>query len=329
MILDAHAMTTWQSCRRRHALERDWRPLRQRPSVLFAMLLRRAVFALSNGGDHATLAAEAKATFLQSAANPGLDLPRGANPYAIARAWCAMYDTLLASIAKASLLTVREVAPVALSPSVSWQPRAWQDESGQLHRWLTIDDWDEDAFSREMHSWRTIGDIAATRQGMMLHVVEVGRAAKDGRSSPWSRAWRHPSLRSLAYRFRKPTGGPLSSGWLPYHYNDTRDDAAEWAARLVAEGEYERATHHLLVESPTDAQAEAVRRDILVESLAIARGERAWRDIPMARGACDAWTPCPFLNACYAPAGEVVNLETLGLYERRESATLVAKGGPG
>jgi hypothetical protein len=325
MILDAHAMTTWQSCQRRHALEADWRVIRWRPSHLFANLLRRAIFSLSNAGDWESLAADAKASFLQTAANPGLDLPPGANPYTIARTWSGMFDTILASVAKTPLLTVRESPAIALSPSVTWQPRSWRDESGQLHRWLTIDDWDESAFAREMHSWRTIGDIAATRSPMMIHVIEIGRATAGGRSCPWSRAWRHPGLRTLPYRFRKPTGGELSSGWLPYHYNDTRDDAMEWAGRLVAEGEYERATHHLMMESPTDAQASAVVRDVLVESLAMRNSaERSWRDIPMSRGACDAWTPCPYLPACYG--NDTSDLVTLGLFQRRGKDTLVAIG---
>jgi hypothetical protein len=327
MILDAHALHTWQSCRRRYELETEWRPLRWRASVLFATLLRRAIYALSNAGDWEALASDAKSQFLSTAANPGLDLPQGTNPYTVAKSWCGMFDTLLATLARTTLLTVKELPPVWLNASVSWQPRAWADESGQLHRWLTVDAWDEDALNRELHSWRTIGDIAATRQGMMLHVIETGRATKEGRTCPWSRAWKHPGIRTLtSYRFRKPTGGALT-GWLAYHYDDRRDDAGEWADKLIAEGEFARATHHLLVQSPTERQCAQVLRDVLVEALEIARNEgSAWHEIPMARGACDAWVPCPFAYVCYA-ADQIIDPAILGLYQRRQQDTLVATGG--
>jgi len=322
--LDAHSLSAWQSCRRRYALESEWRAVRYRPKLLFDMLLRRAIFLLSSAkGDAATLAADAKATFLQSAANPGLDLAPGVDPYRLAKSWCGMFDTLLATIAKTPLLVVRELAPVRLSSSLEWTPCSWSDESQQLHRWVTVDSWDEDQAARELHSWRTIGDIAATRLPLMLHVIEIGRATKDGRSTPWSRAWQHPTIHNFAYRFRKPTGGELGSGWLPYHYNDMRDDADEWATRLLDDGEWQRITHHLLLNAPTDAQCAATMRDVMLESLDI-RGlvdeDRLWHTLPMSRGACDGFVPCPWQPLCYSP--EIVPLESLGLYQRRDNATV-------
>ena len=326
LSLDAHSLTTWQSCRRRYSLESSWRVVRYRPKLLFDMLLRRAIFRLSNGGDAATLAADAKATFLQSAADPGLDLAPGADPYRLAKSWCGMFDTLLATIAKTPLLVVRDLAPIRLSSTLEWQPRSWSDESGQLHRWLTVDAWDEDQAARELHSWRTIGDIAATRAPLMLHVIEIGRATKDGRSCPWSRAWSHPGLKSLAYRFRKPTGGELSAGWLPYHYSDVRDDPYEWASRLVEDGEWSRVTHHLLLNAPTDAQCAATMRDVMLESLDIrelAAEDRLWHTLPMSRGACDLYAPCPYQPVCYSP--DIVPLESLGLYQARSDSTITVK----
>ena len=326
MILDPHTLTVWQACKRRSALEASWRPIKWRAKSLFDALLCRAIFSLSNAGDPATLAADAKAQFLSTAANPGLDLPPGANPYVIARTWCGMFDTILAAIAKTTLLVVRELPPVGLSSDVTWQPRSWQDESGQLHRWLTVDAWDDGQMSREMHSWKTIGDIAAMRAPIMLHVIEIGRATKDGRSAPWSRAWQHPGLRSMHYRFRKPTGGQLSAGWLPYYYSDVRDDAVEWAESMIREGELARITHHLAVQSPTAEQAGAVIRDVLAESRDIVRqGTVPWQDIPMSRAACDGFVPCPFEYLCYAEPG--VRPESLGLYQRRSQDTLSVKEG--
>jgi hypothetical protein len=322
LTLDAHSLATWQSCRRRYVLESSWRPLRWRPKDLWTALLRRAIFALSNAAaDWQTLAADAKSAFLQSAADPGLDIKPGVDPYRLAKSWTGMFDTVLATLAVTQLLTVKELAPVRLSSTLSWQPRSWADDSQQLHRWVTVDAWDEDAAAREMHSWRTIGDIAACRAPLMLHVIEIGRATKDGRSTPWSRAFQHPTIRNFRYRFRSPKGEPLGDGWLPYHYNDTRDDPAEWAERLVADGEWSRVTHHLLVQSPTESQCADTMRQVMLESLDIrtlAEEDRLWHTLPMARGACDGWTPCPYQDVCYAP--QIIDPATIGLYQARESS---------
>jgi hypothetical protein len=328
MNLDAPSLTVWQTCRRRYLLDAQYRVLRWRPKQLFDALLRRAIFALSNGEDAAQLASDAKSQFLSTAANPGLDLPSGTNPYLIAKSWCGMFDTVLRVLAKTPLLTVRELPPVTLNSWLTWTPRAWADDSGQLHRWLTIDAWDEDALSREMHSWRTVGDIAATRSPMQLHVIEIGRATDKGRSTPWVRAWQHPGLRSLHYQFRKPTGGELSSGWLAYHYNDTRDDPDEWAAQMIKEGEAERSMHHLAVNAPDETRCAEVMREVMMEGLEIrelVEEDRLWHTVPMARGACDSFVPCPFQYACYAET--VIAPESLGLFQRRESSTVTVKEG--
>ena len=326
LLLDAHSMTVWQACRRRYELETGYRPVRWRPKSRFDALLRRAIFLLSSGADHATLASDAKTTFLQSAANPGLDLPSGANPYLLARSWCGMFDTVLAAIARTPLLVMKELPPLHLSTWLDWQPRAWADESGQLHRWLTVDSWDEDQLSRELHGWRTIGDIAATGQPMQIHVIEIGRATKEGRSSPWSRAWRHPSIASLRYRFRKDTGGELAGSWTPIYYNENEHDAEEWVGRLIDEGEFTRNVHHLLVQAGTERQNAEVVRQVMLEALEIreiAEEARLWHTLPMSRAACDGWIPCPFQPVCYSP--EVIAPDSLPLFQLRARGTMTVK----
>src|SRR5271165_259581 len=134
LTLDAHSMTVWQSCRRRYELESTYRPILWRPKPLFDALLRRAVFALSNGADLAETAADACEQFLSTAANPGLDLTPGANPYTIARSWSGMLGVVLRVLAAGTLYKVAESPAVMLSSVLAWQPRAWADDSGMLHR---------------------------------------------------------------------------------------------------------------------------------------------------------------------------------------------------
>src|SRR5258705_7349655 len=153
LILDAPTITDWQSCKRKYLLHKEWRPVKWRAHSLFDACLRQAIFAISNGKDAITMASDARAAFLLAAANPGLEVPQGSQPYTIAKDWCTMLETILRAVSRLTLLTLHEPAYVPLDQITVWQPLAWADDTGQLHRWITVDRWDEDTLYREMHGW--------------------------------------------------------------------------------------------------------------------------------------------------------------------------------
>ena len=95
MILTAASISVLQSCPRRLLLEADYEVIRWRPKLLMDAMLRKGILEISQGANASSIAASAKADFLQSAANPGLDLSRGSDPYRVALDWCAMLDTIL------------------------------------------------------------------------------------------------------------------------------------------------------------------------------------------------------------------------------------------
>ena len=323
LVLDAVMLEEHQACRRKLLLSHDYRPLRWRPKVLFDACLRRGVVALSTGRKLRACVAEAQEQFMQSAANPGLDILKG-NPYTIAKDWCAMLATILITLSRITLLALREVPAVHLSSQVSWRVLAHADESGVLHRWLTIDHWGESDLYRELHGWRTIGDIVTAGTPMTLHIVEIGQERGGRRASPWARAWRHPRMPGRPLRFRYPTTG--TDGWKSVYLADTREvSPEEWVELMWQERMAEELLRHVNVNVPSEDTCSETKRQIMLEAMSVQealteRGSTPWSVLPMSRGACDGIVPCAFQYVCYADVGTTP--ESTGLYQIRKTAVL-------
>lgn len=301
-MVDATVLQQWQSCKRQALLAAEWKPSLWRPKILFTATFRKAVFQISNGKDVEAAASDAKASFMQEAANPGMDLPRGSKPYMIAREWCALLDTTLGAVGRLSLLTLEEAPEVPLEGGILWRPRAWRDQSGQLHRWIITDYWGDDERYRELHGWHTFGDIAVTECPLMLHVIEIGQQRAGRRISSWTRGFRHPGLPHLKMRFRKGDGSELT-GWNPVYLADGREGSSkDWVEQMAAEGECERLMHHVTINVPSRVVCEETRTQIATEAnlYRTALYRTKWHTQPMSRGACDLWTPCPYQPLCYS-----------------------------
>lgn len=325
MILDAHAVTSHQDCRRSYLLHLDYQRIQYRAKSLFDSQLRRAILRLSTPPPPpvADICADARTAFLTAAANPGLDLPPGADPYAIAKEWCALLETIPRAIARLVLLTLKPSATVQLFPSVGWRVLANMDDSGTLHRWITVDRWDADALAREMHGWYVFGDMAMLGAPMMIHAIEIGAVRNGRRASPWCRGWQHPHTPNLGWlRFRHADGTGFK-GWTAVHLADHAHDITpdEWVDAMWKDGEALARVHHVLLNAPDDAVCEDTRAQLLMlasemTQAAVERGSTTWRAVPMSRSACDGMVPCQWQDACYAPA-DVTDPTTTGLYRLR------------
>src|ERR1039458_709699 len=120
MILTASDLRTWEQCRRRWLLQREWQVLRWRPSSLFRSCLREGVFQLSAGADPPTVVSTARTRFLTEAARPGLDVMTG-DPWTVAQDWAGMLATVLTAISRLTLLTLSKPEPLSLDKS-AWLP---------------------------------------------------------------------------------------------------------------------------------------------------------------------------------------------------------------
>jgi hypothetical protein len=215
---------------------------------------------------------------------------------------------------------VRHARPVKLTESIDWQPLAWADESGQLHRWVIIDRWDEDAKWRDIHSWRTIGDIVVCEAPMMLHIVEIGQMRNERRQSSWTRAWRHPKIANFnKMHFRSKDGTPLID-WKPiYLADDIHADHDAWVDQMAEEGETGRLIHYVTVNVPNrevcvDTKSQLIMIGDEARIAMLCRAPGVWTAYPMTRGACDLYSnPCSYQECCYTD--KLVDIEALGIYK--------------
>jgi hypothetical protein len=314
--VDAAILHDKQTCLRKVCLNSQWRLTKHRPKSLFDMLLRRGILQLGNGLSVDRVAAEAKTTFLEKAANPGLDLLGGRDPYTAAKGWVSLLETVLYGLSKTQIPVLHDPLPVKLTASIDYHFLSWADDSGQLHRFITVDQLDSDTLAREGHSWRTAGDICMARVPMVLHFIVIGRQQELGKfASAWSRIWRHPSPRLHVYKFAKPSG----ESWKAVYRTETDRSAAEWVEDAWSEGAILPLMQDILLEEP----AEHIRLDTLSQITLEADASRRvvaedWRSLPMSRGACDLFTPCVWQNCCYGyNTNQTVEIENIGLYTRR------------
>lgn len=322
--LTASRLHEWQSCRRRFLLNTHYQVLAWRPKSLLDLLLRRGIFALSTAPHDPksldSLISGLKADYMQAAASPGLECSRA--PFQTAKDYCITLETILRSVARLTLLTVTDPAPIQISPALRWRLSSWPDDSGTLHRWITVDRWTADRLLREMHSWETFADIAIAEAPMMLHAIIIGQERDGRRQAAWNRAWRHPTEKlHLAWRFKRKDGKQFNN-WKPVFLADHPSMTREgWVDRMFAEGAAQELMQHATVNVPSVSVCRDTRVQIETEALRIedAIADRAvpWSAWPMSRGACDWPQPCPWQNACYVSSGKAVDPVETGLYARR------------
>lgn len=313
LTLDATTLSIYQACRRKFLLNNEWKSLKWRPHALFDACLRQAIFKLSSGMPPEDVATDAVAAFMQTAAEPGLEVI--GSPFAISQEWCAMLNTIIHSLARLTLLTIKDVPPSKLNSWLEWRPLCHQDDSGQLHRWITVDSWTENDLMRELHSWYVTGELAVLKVPMILHVIIIGRMQKGRRASPWARAWQHPGIPTLRLRFKH------FEGWKPVYLSDreVEMDAKEWVDSMWKEGVAQDLVRHVSVSVPQDNICADTTRQIMLEASAmrdLLNDRTSFKALPMARVTCDAsHAPCHFQPVCFN--SNLVTVEELGLYKPR------------
>jgi hypothetical protein len=331
VIVDARLIDTVQTCQRRVLLEADYRVSKWRPKSLADAILRRAVLRLSSGDDPVIVADAAKASYLEVAASPGIEVRYGQSPYPIAKEYCALLDSVIRSIARTPLLTLHEPSVVPISTTTSWRPLAMSDDSGSLHRWITVERWDADALSRELHGWYVFGDVAMTGMPMTLHVVSIGRVRDGRRESSWTRGWRNPAAPNLKLRFLRAPDRHKDRqefhGWMPEWLSDGKTKVEDWVDRMWEDGAAQKLLHVADVRVPSDLVIADTKRQVVIEAERIrglleARSVDRWKMKPMSRGACDdRIAPCPWQQACYRDGESATDVVALGPYIAIEDAS--------
>lgn len=322
MIISAFDLDYYQSCRRKHVFNAEWNVRRPRPKSLFDRCLRQAIVELGGLADPYITATRAKAAFLEAAASPGMDIGPDASPYVIAKDYTAMLSTIIHAISRSPLLTTFPLTPRRVAEGIDWRFASRADDSGGLHRWVTVDSWTTDDLARELHAWRTIGDIAVADCPLTLHVIVIGRMREGRRASPWARGFINPEWPNFKMHFVTKTGKPLTGKWKPKYLADDKTwNADQWVDQMFAENVARRLLFDVPVKQPAAAVIADTKSQIIAEAAAmavLAESGARWMDVPMSRAACDSpFAPCPYQWICYG-GDERVDIGGIGLYDARD-----------
>lgn len=260
------------------------------PRDLFLATYRQAVLDLSSGKPLASVQMEAGVRFRQVAKDPGI---LAQDPWVVAGDFVGALKTSLEAQSRTGVPVLTLPSPVSLT-DCEWQPTSFKDEAGVIHRWAVVEDFSDDSFYREVHSWGVAGDMAVLAAPMELHFIELGYLRNGRLHSPWARAFAHPSLN--VHRFQKEDGGPLGPSWKSIWFSETRWSTSDWVDQM--QKDHVTLGHDVSLKELAPESAVDIMRQISQEARRL-KGLVSIQETPMSRPACDFPTPCPFQDKCF------------------------------
>ena len=293
-ILSPQILDTWDRCQRRFAFERDWET---RAISGLGLCYRALEGALSEPIPEEA----AKSIALKLASQMELRVSSPSTYDAIEH-----YGGLAGIIAVfiRGKLGILMRSPVNQQDGYEWHPATFEDSSGLRHRFALVDHWDDDRLSAEAHSWRTIGELAATGRPLTLHAIVIGVHRAGRRHSPWTRGYLHPLSKKL--RFSKQTrnqgshrefGGQWTIMWRDNYPNCSTES---WLLQMQEDDVIRDLVISRPVKlDPSDRRLLAAKREIVQIQQQM---EKATVNEPMRRSSCDETGrgPCPFAACCYS-----------------------------
>lgn len=309
----------FQSCKRKYLLSRKWRALRWKPKLLLDSCLRQAILDLGNGKPPKDVIMEATTRFMTTGSSPGLDVS-GNDPFKIALDLCACLETIITTLGRRPLLKLSPIPSKPIVEGLEWVFLSHEDERGHLHRVITVDRFDDDRLSQEMHSWYVFGDVCMARKPMHLHFIEIGQIRDGRRHTPWARAFQHEYIANRLKFQRKGNKELQGAAWKTVFLADSNAyNADSWVEQMESEGMAETLIHDVEVTVPVTEHLRAFRRDVKTEATQMQQWEAIIHDpqkVPMSRAACDIPFACQYQSICYSPTVDV-DVRALGLYKPR------------
>lgn len=320
-LIDAAMLHEFQACRRRFLLSRQWRPLRWKAKLLFDSCLRQGILDLGNEKSIKDTVIEATTRFMTTAAQPGLDVS-GKDPYTISLDYTAMLETLLHTLSRRPALKLSPLKSAPIASDLEWVFLAHVDDQGELHRTITVDRFDDDRLSQELHSWYVFGEVCMARKPLHLQVIETGQMRDGRRHSPWARAWQHEYINGRIKFQRKGNKDLQGAAWKPVYLADSNSyEAQGWVDSMEKENMADTLIHEIVVDVPANQHIKEFYRHIkteadqMVQWIAAVQNPRV---VPMSRGACDSPLPCQMQPICFAPTIDV-DIAALGIYKARKA----------
>lgn len=283
MILTSEKIVAYELCPRRYAWTNIYYT---RVSLIRALYLSLDAGLRTEKDPEKT----AENEFLALAASPGLDVT-GHDVYTIAMHYAKLAGILAAALRSAWSEPWKLVEPVEMGDH-EWQSGAYRTRDGVIRRLAMVDRWSDDRKQQELSGWRTIGEVCALNEPIMLTAISIGASHDKRRHSDWTRCYRHPRNRTFRMR-RRNTDEDFSETWHKVWREDSGISTTSWMKQMREDGSMEELVHTIRV--PVSQSREAY----LAEMARIAREMESLPEVPPMRLAgCYGFSPCPFLGVC-------------------------------
>lgn len=283
-MISAEKIATYEICPRRYLWTGKYRT---------RVSLVRALYMALDAGLRTEKDPErtAENEFLALAAAPGLDIV-GHDVYAVAMHHAKLAGVLAAALRSAWAAPWTTVEQVRLPAGHEWQSAAYRTGDGHPRRIVLVDRWSDDRKQQECSGWRTIGEVCALDQPLLITAVTIGSSHDKRRHSAWTRCWRHPRNRTFRFQ-RKTSTEDFGATWASVWREDSGIKTADWLTQMRSDGCMTDLVHTVQVPVPKGREA------YLGEMTRIAGEMASLPDVPPMRLAgCYGFAPCPFLGVC-------------------------------
>ena len=181
-----------------------------------------------------------------------------------------------------------------------WKSGLFETAHGVRHRIELVSHLDDDRLRACAHSWRVIGELAALEAPLTLTAVVIGAQRGGRRHSDWTRAYLHPTNRTLRFARRQSREAGFSDSWERV-WREVRGEisTAKWLSVMRQDDVLDGliVSREIAYRAEDNRMIQARREmDILAACM-----EGASDNSPMRRSSCDEWGGCSFATVCWSP----------------------------
>src|ERR1700690_1581466 len=288
----APLLNSYETCPRAGFFARSWASQRLGSSQMTLEAIQHVLACKELAGE-SSWGALAGATVMQLAADRGLDTTLHEIYPSV------VHHSALADILVTTLRKMGDSPWGVRAPVDNWKSSAslWPDGS-HLRRVILLRHWTEEREGSTRNCWGCLGECAVYGLPMKLAVLVIGQQRNGKRSSPFTKAFRHPSNRTLRFRKKERNRSQtFSDRWTQVLREDCADITTEqWLAAMLKDDVLADVAFHLEIPVPENL----LRMRILDMSRRKLDALYAMKKKPEANlSGCDWPVSCAFKRCCW------------------------------
>ncbi len=289
----AELLNMVESCKRKGTWGRDWVKWKISDTEMIQRSIRAGL--LSERPDFDVVAGEETMTL---SAEPGLE-SKEFNLYDQCVNLAALSEILTHATRKATEKPWLVPEDVSLGNGTIWRSSALLDPSGtHLRRLALVSSWNNDRQLSETRGWQALGEVCVYSLPMQLVIAVIGSSRNGKRSSPWTRAFRHPVNKGIRFRRKGNPKEGFKSSWQEIWREDYSDISTDsWYSQMIKDGIIQDYLFKLDIQIP---EREARKKIVDLAERQLENLYRMKELPPQQFSTCDWPIPCLFRNNCHS-----------------------------